>query len=161
MTALIGATALVIAAAPGAAKDSLGVFSEWGAFRDPSVPRCYAIAKAAPSRRSRDNEPFATIGTWPRKNLRGQVHFRLSRMLSARPAIQLRFGTRTFDLTGGGGDAWAKDRTMDAAIVAAMRSAQQMTIRATDSRGRRFSDTYPLTGAATAMDAATLACAHR
>ncbi len=29
---------------PAAAKDSLGVFSDWGAFRDPSVPRCYAIA---------------------------------------------------------------------------------------------------------------------
>ena len=50
---------------------------------------------------------------------------------------------------------------MDAAIVAAMRSAQSMTIRATDSRGRRFSNTYSLSGAATAMDAATLACSRR
>jgi hypothetical protein len=50
---------------------------------------------------------------------------------------------------------------MDAAIVAAMRTAPKMTIRGTDTRGRRFANTYSLEGAATAMDAATLACARR
>lgn len=155
------ALALLGLASPLAAKDSLGVFSDWAAFRDPSVPRCYAIAKPTPSRLSRDNEPFATIGTWPRRQIRGQVHFRLSRMLAKNPSIQLRIGSQRFELTGGGGDAWAKERRMDAAVVAAMRSAQSMTIRATDSRGRRFSNTYSLSGAATAMDAATLACSRR
>ena len=114
------ALALLGLASPLAAKDSLGVFSDWAAFRDPSVPRCYAIAKPTPSRLSRDNEPFATIGTWPRRQIRGQVHFRLSRMLAKTPSIQLRIGSQRFDLTGGGGDAWAEDRTMDAAIVAAI-----------------------------------------
>ena len=155
------APTLILLANPLAAKDSLGVFSDWGAFRDPSVPRCYAIAKPTPSRLSRDHEPFATIGTWPRRQIRGQVHFRLSRMLAKTPSIQLRIGSQRYELAGGGGDAWAKDRTMDAAIVAAMRSAQSMTIRATDSRGRRFSNSYSLSGAATAMDAATLACSRR
>lgn len=157
----LAALLALLLAAPLAAKDSLGVFSDWGAFRDPSVPRCYAIAVPAPSRLQRDFEPFATIGTWPRQNLRGQVHFRLSRQLSQRGSITLVIGRRSFRLTGGGGDAWAEDRTMDAAIVAAMRSASRMTIRATDSRGRRFSNTYSLAGAATAMDAATLACSRR
>ena len=69
-------------------------------------------------------------------------------------------GGKSFRLTGGGGDAWGADRAMDAAIVAAMRSAAKMTVRATDTRGRRFANTYSLTGAATAMDAATLACAR-
>ena len=155
------ALALLGLASPLAAKDSLGVFSDWAAFRDPSVPRCYAIAKPTPSRLSRNNARFATIGTWPRRQIRGQVHFRLSRMLAKNPSIQLRIGSQRFELTGGGGDAWAKERRMDAAIVAAMRSAQSMTIRATDSRGRRFSNTYSLSGAATAMDAATLACSRR
>ncbi|MBX7496441.1 invasion associated locus B family protein [Qipengyuania sp. 6B39] len=153
--------ALLALSAPLAAKDSLGVFSDWGAFRDRSVPRCYAIAIPQPSRLKRDNEPFATIGTWPRRNLRGQVHFRLSRMLRTNGTITLQVGPKRFQLIGGGGDAWSQDRTMDAAIVAAMRSASSMTIRATDTRGRRFSDTYSLSGAATAMDAATLACARR
>ena len=157
----LAALALLALAAPLAAKDSLGVFSDWGAFRDPSVPRCYAIAMATPSRLQRDFEPFASIGTWPRQNLRGQVHFRLSRHLSQNSRITLSIGGKSFRLTGGGGDAWAEDRTMDAAILAAMRSAARMTVRATDNRGRRFSNTYSLAGAATAMDAATLACSRR
>jgi hypothetical protein len=152
---------LLALAAPLAAKDNLGVFSDWGAFRDPSVPRCYAIAVPTASKEARDFDPFATIGTWPRKNLRGQVHFRLSRQLATNPAITLKVGPKNFALTGGGGDAWAQDRTMDAAIVAAMRSATSMVIRATDARGRRFANTYSLSGAATAMDAATLGCARR
>ena len=159
MRKLIAVAALTLAA-PLAAKDSLGVFSDWGAFRDPSLPRCYAIAMPEDSRARRDFEPFATIGTWPRQNIRGQVHFRLSRQLAQRPRITLSIGAKSFQLTGGG-DAWAEDRTMDAAIVAAMRSASRMTVRATGTNGRRFSDSYSLSGAATAMDAATLSCSRR
>lgn len=154
------ALALIALATPLAAKDSLGVFSDWGAFRDPQTPRCYAIAQPAPSRASRDFEPFATIATWPRRNLRGQVHFRLSRQIAPGASISLSVGGKSFRLTGGGSDAWGADRTMDAAIVAAMRSAGKMTVRATDTRGQRFANTYSLAGAATAMDAATLACAR-
>ena len=160
MRKLIAVAALTLAA-PLAAKDSLGVFSDWGAFRDPSLPRCYAIAVPEDSRARRDFEPFATIGTWPRQNIRGQVHFRLSRQLAQRPGITLSIGAKSFQLTGGGGDAWAEDRTMDAAIVAAMRSATRMTVRATGTNGRRFSDSYSLSGAATEMDAATLSCSRR
>ena len=155
------AVALVIvalAASPLAAKDSLGVFGEWGAFRDPQVPRCYAIAAA--DSEARDHAPFASIGTWPRRNVRGQFHVRLSRNLSATPRISLAIGAQRFALAGGGGDAWAKDRTMDAAIVAAMRSAGSMSVTATDNAGRRFTDRYSLEGAATAMDAATVGCAR-
>ena len=160
MRKLIVIAALTLAA-PLAAKDSLGVFSDWGAFRDPTLPRCYAIAMPEDSRARRDFEPFATIGTWPRQNIRGQVHFRLSRQLAPQPRITLSIGAKSFQLTGGGGDAWAEDRTMDAAIVAAMRSATRMTVRATGTNGRRFSDSYSLSGAATAMDAATLSCSRR
>ena len=32
-------------AAPLSAKESLGIFGDWGAFRDSSIPRCYAIAQ--------------------------------------------------------------------------------------------------------------------
>jgi len=49
---------------------------------------------------------------------------------------------------------------MDAAIVAAMRSAGTMSVSATDSAGRRFTDRYSLEGAATALDAATVGCAR-
>jgi hypothetical protein len=149
---------LLFGAAPLAAKDSLGVFGEWGAFRDPAVPRCYAIAAAENA--ARDHAPFASIGTWPRRNVRGQVHVRLSRTLAPSAAISLSIAGRRFALTGGGGDAWAQDQRMDAAIVAAMRSAGAMSVTARDRAGNRFTDRYSLEGAATAMDAATVGCAR-
>ena len=157
----IACVALAALATPLAAKESLGIFSGWGAFRDPSVPRCYAISEAEPSERQRDFQPYATIGNWPARRIKGQVHFRLSREMRGSARVTLRVGRRSFVLAGGKADAWARDRTMDAAIAAAIRSADSMTIYATDNRGRRFSNTYRLAGAATAMDAATIACARR
>jgi hypothetical protein len=154
---------LALIASPLAAKDSLGVFGQWGAFRDPQVPRCYAIAAAESdprSTRNREHAPFASVGSWPRRSIRGQVHFRLSRNLAAASAISLSLGGERFALAGGGGDAWAKDQRMDAAIVAAMRSANSMSVTARDRAGRRFTDRYRLDGAATAMDAATVGCAR-
>ncbi|MCW1430033.1 hypothetical protein [Novosphingobium sp. JCM 18896] len=137
------------------------MFSTWGAFRDPAVPRCYAIAMAEPSTKQRDYQPYASIGTWPRREVRGQVHLRLSRKLMPGARIVLTVGRERFALTGGGGDAWAVDRRMDAAIVAAMRSANAMTVSARDAKGGGFSNTWPLAGAATAMDAAAIGCVQQ
>ncbi|GGZ91148.1 hypothetical protein [Novosphingobium arvoryzae] len=151
--------ALAALASPALARDALGMFGEWAAFRDPAVPRCYAIAKAAPSTLQRDYQPYADVAYWPRQGVRGQVHFRLSRKLAADAKITLSIGGQKIPLTGGGGDAWAVDKRGDAAIVAAMRSAREMTVSARDARGRGFSNTWQLAGAATAMDAAAVGCA--
>jgi hypothetical protein len=150
-----------LVATPVIARDSLGVFGAWGAFRDPAVPRCYAIAMAQPSTRQRTYQPYLAVGTWPKRNVRNQLHWRLSRQVAAGGRIVLSIGGQRNVLTGGGGDAWATDKRMDAAIVAAMRSARSMTVSARDVAGRLFSDTYVLAGAATAMDAATIGCARR
>ena len=152
--------ALLALAAPLAARDSLGIFSSWGAFRDPGVPRCYAIARPLPSARPGDYRAFASVGTWPRRQVRNQLHLRLSRELAEDADIRLVVGDRRFTLTGGGGDAWARDKATDAAVVAAMRAAGRMTVSATDTRGRRFTDRYDLTGVATAIDAATVGCSR-
>lgn len=143
------------------ARDSLGVFENWAAFRDPSVPRCYAIAAPAARRQPSIGASYATVATWPRRSVRGQVHFRLSREMRTGGTATLAVGNVRFRLTGRARDVWARDRAMDAAIVAAMRSASTMAVRATDARGRRFTDGYELAGAATAMDAATVGCARQ
>lgn len=147
-------------AAPALARDSLGMFNSWAAFRDPQAPRCYAIAMAAPSTMQRDFQPYADVAWWPRHGVRGQVHFRLSRKLAPNAAISLSIGGQKIPLVGGGGDAWAADKRGDAAIMAAMRSAKEMTVNARDAAGRGFSNSYDLQGAATAMDAAAVGCAN-
>ncbi len=152
--------AMLMLAAPLAAKDSLGVFGNWGAFRDPGVPRCYAISAAEVTGRS-DFSGFASVGTWPSRQVRGQLHFRPSRRLAEGATATLRVGNASFPLSGGESDLWPADARADAAILSAMRSAGSMTLNARDARGRRFSDRYSLSGAATALDAASVGCARR
>ncbi|MEJ7928040.1 hypothetical protein WG908_14890 [Sphingobium sp. AN641] len=148
---------LLLAATPAQARDSLGVFERWGAFRDAGGPRCYAIAQPVSRSGARG---FATIAHWPRQRIRGQVHFRLSRARAADAAVTLNVGDRRFTLVAGATDAWAADARADAAIVAAIRSGTSMSVQTIDRAGRAFADSYTLRGAATAIDAAALGCAR-
>jgi len=145
---------------PAHARDNLGLYEGWGAFRDPAVPRCYAIAMAEPSSQQRDYQPYATVGTWPKRSAYAQIHIRVSRVLARDAPILLKVAGRSFELTGGGGDAWPRDGRDNAAILAAMRSGGTMSISARDAKGHRFGNTWRLAGAASAMDAAALGCAR-
>jgi hypothetical protein len=159
--ALLAAMLTAALAAPAAARDSLGIWNTWGAFSDAGVPRCYAIAMAqAPRGRVNEFQPYFTVGTWPRRGARGEIHVRLSRKVGPGAVVTLTVGAQRFALLAGTADAWAADRRMDAAVVAAMRSAAMMSVTARSASGRTFTDTYPLAGAASAMDAATLGCAQ-
>ena len=145
---------------PAEARQSLGVFEGWGAFRDPATPRCYAIAQPANHKAKGDWPAFAAIGYWPKKGVRGQLHFHLSREKAARAKVTLAIGIRRFELIGGRADAWARDKRIDAAIIAAIRSASGMSLQTVGKGGSAFRDTYALRGAATAIDAAALGCAR-
>ncbi|WP_303758945.1 hypothetical protein [Sphingobium yanoikuyae] len=151
---------LVILASPAMARDSLGIFESWGAFRDPVTPRCYAIAMPTQRRAGDAPKGFAAVGTWPRQHVRGQVHFRLSRPRAANARVSLSVGDRRFALVAGQADAWAANPQDDAAIIAAMRSASSMSVQSTSAKGGAFADSYALRGAATAIDAAALGCAR-
>jgi hypothetical protein len=145
--------ALLLLAAPLAARESLGVYDSWAAFKDASPQRCYAIAKAE----GKPAQPaYATVSVWPDKGVRGAVHIVLSREVAAKASVKLTVGDKRFDLVAKGRNAWAADARGDAAIVAAMRSGTRMSVS-----GGGFTDRYALTGAATAIDAATVGCAKR
>ncbi len=145
-------------ATPASAQPSpLGIFGTWGAFRDDR--RCYAIAE--PERPDRDGaRPFATVSWWPGRGVGGQLHFRLTRSKRAGSAVLLRIDDRTFQLRGGGADAWASDPGADAEIVSAMRTGIAMSVETRAASGAVLRDSYPLRGAATAIDAAAIACAR-
>ena len=158
--ATLAGLGLAICASPVQARDSLGIWNEWGAFRDAGVPRCYAIAmpKAEPGA-PRDTQAYLTVGTWPKRGIRGEVHMRLSRRVAQGTRVTLAIGGQSFDLVAADANAWAQDRRMDAAIVALMRSAAQLTVSGKAGDGRAFRDSYRLEGAASALDAAALGCA--
>lgn len=150
---------LALAPAIAQARDTLGIFEGWGAFRDAVPARCFAIAEPAARSRGSGWRAFAAVSTWPGKGVRGQLHVRLTRPHMAGQPIILTIGDRSFPLLAGGADAWAPDRRADAAIVAALRSGSSMSIEGRADNGAAFVDAYRLRGAATAIDAAALGCA--
>ena len=141
------------------ARVPLGVFDGWGAFRDPSPLRCFAIAQ--PVEKYRTARPFASVANWPRQGTRNQLHIRLSRARAAEARVTLSVGERRFELRAGAADAWAPDARTDQAIVAAMREGRSMSVESVGTSGNPFADTYSLKGAATAIDAAAMGCARR
>lgn len=149
---------LIALAAPASGRDSLGVYSNWATFRDASPDRCYAIAKPTGSGNA---GPFASIATWPTRDVRGQLHIRLSRTIRNASEVSLSIGNRSFTLAAKGRNAWARDNAMDAAIIAALRSATRMSVSGRAENGARFTDRYDLAGVATAIDAALVGCANR
>lgn len=157
----LSACACALVGSAAQARDMLGVWNDWGAFRDPAIPRCYAIAMALPQPGShRPSQPYATVATWPKRGIQGELHIHLSRPLAAGSPVALIIGSAKFALKPGGIDAWATDGRMDAAIIAAMRSGSEMTVLAKGSDGHTMRDAYRLAGVASAMDAASLGCAN-
>ncbi|GMN03647.1 invasion associated locus B family protein [Erythrobacter sp. MTPC3] len=146
--------ALMALSSPLSAQESLGVYVDWAAFRDADGTRCYAISKPVGDG---SNGAYASVANWPKRGIRGQFHIRLPAAPRA-ASVRLRIGGRNFSLVTRGRDAWAKDRQMDAAIVAALRSAQRMTVSGRDKNGRRFTAQYDLVGIATAIDASIVGC---
>ncbi|MGN5375505.1 hypothetical protein [Sphingomonas hankookensis] len=138
-----------------AGPQAIGIHARWGAFRADAPTRCYAISRPVAGR---TGAPFASVATWPGAGVRRQLHVRLSRVRSERARVVLAIGDRRFDLTAGRIDAWSPDAGTDRAIVAAMRGGRSMSIESVAANGAPFVDVYALSGAATAIDAAALAC---
>lgn len=151
---------MLLIPAPAIAKDSLGIFSSWGAFRDAEIPRCYAIAETEQITGRAERKSYATIGFWPNRKIRRQFHVRLSRDRSTNSRVIVSIGGRRFRLTANRSDGWSQDKRMDAAIIAAIRSAVSMTVESVGRDGRPIVDAYLLRGAATAIDAASLGCSR-
>lgn len=152
------ALGLLMAPSLGLARESLGVFGSWGAFADDRPRRCFAIAEPETRRASSQWRPFVSVATWPERRVRAQIHVRLRKARAPGTPVILAIGPAQFRLVAGKVDAWAPDPRTDAAIVRAMRSGTWMRITARTETGLRFGDSYALRGAATAIDAAAIAC---
>jgi hypothetical protein len=146
--------------APAAAQpQSLGIFGSWGAFQGDG--RCYAITEPFEAPPAAGWHPFAAVGHWPARRGGGQLHIRLSRAKRQGSAVLLNIDGRSFQLLGGGRDAWAPDMRADQEIQAAMRTGMEMAVETRTADGALVRDRYRLRGAATAMDAAAIACVRQ
>ncbi len=149
---------IALVAAPALAKERLGAWQNWAAFRDADTPRCYAIG--APEQSSGERG-YVSIGFWPKRGLGHQVYVHLSRERSNNSGITLSAGGRRFRLVAKGNYGWAKDRQTDMAIIAAIRASQSLSVTSIARDGSSIVDAYATRGAASAIDAAALGCAGR
>lgn len=151
---------LIAAAGAAAAQPrALGIYGSWGAFEDGQ--RCYAITQPFEGPPAEGWRAFASVGHMRARGPGGQLHVRLSREKRPGSAVLVRIDGSAFQLTGGGRDAWAPDGRADVAIQTAMRTGIDLVVETRSVRGLLVRDHYRLRGAATAMDAAALACARR
>jgi hypothetical protein len=155
---LLAGVALWLPAAPVLARETIAVHGGWAAFRDATPRRCFAVAEPAQTLRGSGWRPFAAVTIVPNAGRQGQINIRLRHRKLRGAPVFLSIGARRFQLIAGGSDAWARDAAQDEAIIAAMRGAPSMSIETRAQDGRAFADVYRLRGAATAIDAATLAC---
>jgi hypothetical protein len=142
-------------AVPVVAKNRLGIYQSWAAFRDPETPRCYAISAPEETVGTSTQKAYLSIGFWPKRGVTHQIYVRLSRENSSNSAITLSAGGRRFRLSNKG---WAADRRMDLAIIAAIRSSSSLSVESIGRDGRSIVDAYALRGAPSAIDAAALGC---
>lgn len=157
-------TGMAGAAAGSTGRSVLGIFDGWGAFSEPSPTRCFAIAR--PLRAGREavgtaGGAFASITTWPDRDIHNQFHVRLSHLRDPRARVTLSVGERRFDLVADAINGWTADVRTDRAVVSAFRTSRSMSVETVSRGGAPFADVYPLRGAATAIDAAGLGCARR
>ena len=136
-------------------RQTIGVYQHWAAFSDGPPRRCYAITAPVGSRGS--PSVFVGVATWPPRQ-RNSFYVRLSRPAAASARLTISIGERRFELAGRGADAWATDADSNRAIIAALRDGRSMSVEAVAVNGRPFADSYRLAGAASAIDAAALAC---
>lgn len=156
----VWALCAIVVAVPLAAKDRLGVYQGWAAFRDPGTPRCYAIAEPEETVGTPTRSAYLSVGFWPKRSVTHQIYVRLSRDRSTNSGITLSAGGRRFRLKVDGNSGWATDRRMDLAVIAAMRSATSLSVESIGRDGRSIVDAYSLRGAPSAIDAAALGCSR-
>ena len=159
-TLLFCALAALAAAAPAAAQPQpLGVFGAWGAFRDGA--RCYAITQP--------EEAAAAQGWQPSpRSANGPGGAAAASSISASAGRNGR-ARRCCSGSTAAPSSWSAAAATpgrptpraDAEIQAAMRTGLDLVVETRSTQGLIVRDLYRLRGAATAIDAAAIACAPR
>jgi hypothetical protein len=155
--ALALALALAAFATPAwASRDTLGLFGDWGAFRDRGTDRkCYAIAMPAQANMNRRSAAYLTVSTWPGRRIGAQVMVMAGAPLRS---VSLRIDGQGFDMVVRGESAWMADARGDALLAQALSAGGRASVQLVTQRGTRLTDSYSLRGFADAWATARRNC---
>lgn len=166
-TALIAlAVGMMVLATPAAdARETLGAFGDWAAFRDTGDNRtCYAVTAPNQTRSSTQNlrrgQASLSVGYWPGRS-GPQIHATTGFRIDPTRPVTLKVGSRTFTLLPEGESAWGENAAADEAIINALRQGTTAEVTSTSARGTQVTDRYSLKGVSAALDAARSACSGK
>lgn len=166
-TALLAlAVGMLALATPAAgARETLGAFGDWAAFREPDNDRkCYVVTAPNQTRASAQNikrgQAALSIGIWPGRNT-AQVHAATGFGINPAKPVTLKIGSRSFTLLPEGESAWAENASADEAIIDALRKGTVAEVTSISQRGTQVTDRYSLKGISAALDAARSACSGK
>jgi hypothetical protein len=149
MIALLAGVAVAATEGP----QPIAQFGRWGVFRASDGASCYAIAQ--PERVKRDSRAALIVSTWPNERVSRHIQVRFRK--PAEDGATLTIGGRRFPLTTKEAEGWPVSAVDERQIARLLRERASLRV-ATRNAGRRVIDDYPLSGAASAIDAADLAC---
>jgi hypothetical protein len=121
---------------------------------------CEALARSVLPAARGSLQATAGFAFTPDHRRWGEFHAHLSRVPRPGSSVMLDVAGQPFLLIARADWAWSRGPAQEQAIIAAARNAPAMRIEARDGAGQRFFDTYALSGAPTAIDAAA-ACAGK
>ena len=154
------AAALATSAGPALARGTITYAGGgWAAidFGDACEARARSVLQA-PRGKVQASAGFAFS---PDRRRWGEFNARLSRTPRPGSSVMLTVGRQPFLLIARGNLAWSRGPAQEQTMIAAARGGDSMRVEARDGAGRRFRDTYPLSGAPTAIDSAAARCAGK
>lgn len=122
---------------------------------------CEALSRSQQIAPKNKVQAVAGVSFTPDHRRWGEFHAHLSRMPRSDSSVMLQIGDKPFLLVTRAGWAWSRGPLQAEAIIAALREATSMRVESRDATGARFSDSYLLNGAPTAIDAAAARCSLR
>lgn len=144
----------------------LGVSKAWTAYQanSPDGKVCYALSKPTavlPLKGARD-PIYVIISVWPGRNVKDELQIVPGYLYKEGEPVFAQVGNRKIEFfsrnDATAGSAWVKDVSDEDTLVRAMRSGTALTVTGTSKKGTKTTDTYSLSGIATALTRAHEAC---
>ncbi len=137
-------------------------FGDWSAFADGEGKTRLCYMASAPTKAEGDytkrGEMYALVTHRTADGSVGVVSIEAGYTYKTDSEVMVTIGDSTFSLFTDKGQAWARDRATDKALVDAMRAGATMVVKGTSSRGTLTTDTYSLNGFTAAYRAISKAC---
>ena len=163
--ALILVSLFALAAAPPALAEEDKLLGRYGVWEAHKLDRdgqttCYAIAKPKtklPKKLNRDATYFM-VSHWPARDKTAEPSVVAGYLYQDGSTTDVTVGKSKFKFFTKGDGAWLEDNQDEVRLVAAMKKGGTMVVKGTSTRGTKTTDTYHLSGLATALDKAAKAC---